>query len=242
MANRASFLIETGLMLANNLIFFAMWWVFFKEFRSVGSWQAEDMTALLAIVAGAYGLLLIFFGGTRELSRIIQSGQLDSFLTQPKNVLLHIAGSKAAAKGWGNILTAIILILYGGLTDLETLSLIAVSLVTGCMVYTSIRIIAHSITFWLGPTDGLSDKYADSLYLFALYPTNIYSGVLQCVMFTVIPAGVIGFLPVEMIREFSWNKLGILLLSASLFPLLATCIFYAGLKRYESGNRFGLRL
>ena len=69
---------------------------------------------------------------------------------------------------------------------------IFLSMLCGCIVYTSFTIIVHSMAFWAGPIDSLSRKYCDALFLFALYPTNIYSGFLQVIMFTLIPAGVIG--------------------------------------------------
>ncbi len=228
-------------MLANNLIFIVMWWLFFREFQTVGGWQMKDMIALLAIGQGSYALMALFFGGTRDLGKIIINGNLDPFMTQPKNLLLHIAGSKSAAKSWGHLATTIFLIFFGGLYDLKTLSLILFTLCTGCLVFTSIRIIAHSLTFWLGPVEHLSERYADALFLFALYPTNIYSGILQVVMFTLIPAGVITYLPVELIRSFSWEKVLTLLVSGFFFSAAAIFIFYKGLKRYESGNQLSLR-
>ena len=60
-------------------------------------------------------------------------------------------------------------------------------------------------------------------------------------MFTVLPAGLISYMPVELIRSFSWFRLALLVSSATLFTALAFYVFYAGLRRYESGNRFGLR-
>jgi len=233
---------QVGLMVANNVIFYIMWWLFFNEFTTVGGWQVKDMIALLAIGGGSYGLMAILFGGTRDLGKLIINGNLDPFMTQPKNLLLHIAGSKSVAKGWGNLLTTLFLLFFGNLTDPKTLSLVCLSLCTGCLVFTSIRIIAHSMAFWLGPIESLSERYTDSLFLFALYPTNIYSGILQLVMFTLIPAGVITYLPVELIRDFSWEKVFILLASGSAFSAAAIIVFYRGLKRYESGNQFGARV
>ena len=93
-----------------------------------------------------------------------------------------------------------------------------------------------------GLSRGWSKKYCDALFLFALYPTNIYSGVLQVVMFTLIPAGVISYLPVELARQFSWLQLFLLVGSSLGFLALAFFVFYSGLKKYESGNRFGTRL
>lgn len=241
-SKRGAFLIESGLMIANNLIFFLIWWIFFRQFNDIAGWNFNDMTALMAIGTGGYGLTQVCFGAVRNLSKIIINGDLDPFMTQPKNLLLHIAGSKSHSKGWGNLMTASILIILGKLTSLDTLPLILVCIISSCLVFTSFNIIAHSLPFWMGSVEGLSKKYCDSLFLFALYPTNIYSGVLQIIMFTLIPAGIISYLPVELIRNFSWPLL-LLLISSSLgFVGIAFFVFYSGLRKYESGNRFGTRL
>ena len=240
-SRRGAFLIEAVLMIANNMVFFAVWWIFFRQFNSIDGWTLDDMIALTAVGIGAYGLSLVCFGGTKDLAQMITSGDIDPFMTQPKNLLLHLIGSKSRAKGWGHLATSAIMIYLGGLVAPLTLLLIAVGQLTGCIVFVSVAIIAHSLPFWMGAVEGLSKKYCDALFLFALYPTNIYSGVLQLVMFTVIPAGVISFIPVELIRDFSWNYLAWLLASAAAIAVAAVFIFHAGLRRYESGNQFGLR-
>jgi ABC-2 type transport system permease protein len=61
-------------------------------------------------------------------------------------------------------------------------------------------------------------------------------------MFTLIPAGIIGYIPVELLRNFSWLNLVILVSSSIVFFALAFVVFRLGLKRYESGNQFGMRL
>ena len=106
-SKRGAFLIECGLMIANNLIFLSIWWIFFRQFNHVAGWDFNDMIILMAVVTGGYGLMQICFGGVRELSKMITSGDLDPFMTQPKNLLLHVAGCKSFSKGWGNLLTAI---------------------------------------------------------------------------------------------------------------------------------------
>lgn len=241
-SKRGAFLIEAGLMIANNFIFLAIWWIFFRQFNDVGGWNFKDMMILMAVGNNAYGIMQVCFGGIRNLSKMILSGDLDSFMTQPKNLLFHVMGSKSFSKGWGNILTGFILIIVGHLATLKTLPLLILGMVCGSLVFTSINIIAHSLPFWMGSVEGLSKKYCDALYLFALYPTNIYSGYLQVVMFTFIPAGIIGFLPVELIRSFSWIQLFVLIGTSIGFFAFAYFIFYLGLKRYESGNKFGIRL
>lgn len=241
-SNRGGFLIEAGLMIANNLIFFAIWWIFFRQFNDIGGWNFNDMIILMVVGLGSFGLMQICFGGVRNLSKVIINGDLDPFMTQPKNLLLHIAGSKSFSKGWGHLMTSVVLIILGGITATDKLLLILLSMLSGCLVFTSFNVIAHSLPFWMGSVEGLSKKYCDALALFVLYPTNIYSGIVQLIMFTLIPAGVISYLPVQLIRNFSWLHLGLLIASSVSFCVIAFLVFYSGLKRYESGNKFGTRL
>lgn len=240
-SRRFAFLIETTLMIANNLIFFSIWWVFFSKFQEVEGWSFNDMTMLVIVGSGSYGLMQVCFGGIRDLSNLIQNGNLDPFMTQPKNILLNIAGSKSLARGWGQLFTAFLLTIFAQ-PPVYLLPIIFICILSGCIVFTSINIIAHSLPFWLGAVESFSKKYCDALFLFSLYPTNIYSGFLQVIMFTFIPAGIISFLPVEIIRSFSWNQFLILLCSSGSFLFIACFIFYKGLQKYESGNRFAIRL
>ncbi len=238
-SKRGAFLIESCLMIANNLIFFAIWWIFFRRFPEVAGWNFSDMILLMAVGTGSYGLMQVCFGGVRNLSKIIITGDLDPFLTKPKNTLLHIAGAKSHSKGWGHLMTSAILTYLGGYGAPHTAALILVSICCGGVVFTSINIVAHCLPFWMGPVQTLSKKYSDVLFLLSLYPTNIYSGFLQILLFTLLPAGVITFLPVEMLRDFSLIKLLFLILCASLFVAFSVCVFYLGLRRYESGSTFG---
>lgn len=239
---RGAFLLECVLMICNNLIFFLIWWIFFRQFHDIAGWQIQDMAALMAVGLGAYGLMQICFGAVKYLSRNIISGDLDPYMTQPKNLLLHLIGSRSLSKGWGNLMTMVVLIFFGGLYSPSSILLILLSILCGCLVFTSIGVMAHSLAFWLGPIETVSRKYFDSLFLFVLYPSNIYSGVLQLIMFTVLPAGIIGYMPVELLRNFSLDKLVLLIGSSISFFVLAFFVFHWGLKRYESGNQFGMRL
>jgi ABC-2 type transport system permease protein len=238
---RWSFLLQMFLMIMNNLIFFSVWYLFFIQFNDIGGWQFRDMAVLMTIGTGAYGLRQILFGGVKSLARSIVNGGLDPFMTQPKNLLIHMIGSRSMPKGWGHLLTSFILILLAGLTDFYTLSMILISIVSGCLIFVSMSIIAHSLSFWLGPIEGLANRYCDSLYLFALYPSNIYSDILRFMMFTVLPAGLISYLPVELVREFSWDKLAGVVGGALFLAALSFFVFYQGLRRYESGNQVNVR-
>jgi ABC-2 type transport system permease protein len=233
------FLIESGLMIANNLIFYFIWWIFFGQFNDIAGWNLNDMKIVLTVGLGGYGLMQTLFGGTKNLSRMIIDGDLDSFMIQPKNLLLHVISSKSHAKGWGHLMTSLFLMQF---LNWSMIPLLLVCIICSCLIFTSCNIIAHSLPFWMGSIESLSKKYCDALFLFAHYPTNIYSGLLHLIMFTLIPAGLISYLPVELMRHFSWLQFFILIVSTATIVYAAFLIFYSGLKKYESGNKFGVRL
>lgn len=238
---RGTFIFQVILMIVNNLIFFSMWWILFKKFNTVAGWKIGDMMGLSIIGMGSYGLMQVCFGGVKGMSKMIINGDLDPFMTQPKNILLHVIGSKSHSKGWGSILTAFILLILSPYMTISSILLIILSILSGCLVFTSINVMAHCLAFWFGSTDMVSRKYCEALFLCVQYPVNIYSGLLQFVMFTFIPAGIIGYIPVELLRNFSLEKLLLLLISSAGFFALSFFVFYAGLKKYESGSKFGLR-
>ncbi len=241
-SNRTAFLFESSLLIVNNLIFFSMWWIFFRQFNNIGGWNINDMAASISIISGAYGIAHICFGGIKNLGMIILNGDLDSFMTQPKSLLIHLIGSKSNSKGWGYLMTMGILTILGGFAKAHTFPLILLMMFSSCLILVSISIIVHSLSFWLGSIESVSQKYLNSLFVFAIYPTNIYSGILQLVLFTLIPAGLISYIPVELLRSFSWFKMFVLIGSSFVFFALALYVFHLGLKRYESGNKFGMKL
>lgn len=238
-SKRGAFLMECLFMLANNFIFFTMWWIFFRQFNDIAGWKFPDMMAVMTVGMGSWGIMQVCFGGSRFLSRSIVNGELDPFMTQPKNLLLQLLGSRSLTRGWGHLLTSLILIFLGGL--IPKIPLILIFIMTGGIVFTSIAVMIHSVAFWVGSMEGLAKKMTDITFLFAHYPTNIYSGLLQVVMFTIFPAGIIGFVPVELLRNFSLKIFILLIISSLIFAFLAFKVFYLGLKKYESGNRFGIR-
>jgi len=234
---RLAFFVELILMIGNNLIFFLIWWIFFNKFKRVGGWVFDDLVVMMAIVRGGYGLARVFFGGTKTLARTITGGGLDPFMTQPKNLLLYLLGSKSQSKGWGHIVSAIILYVLIDITRVQTI-LMLLGIICSCLIFTSVSVIAHSMCFWFGNVGEVSKKYVDSIFLFVHYPVNIYSGLLQVFMFTLFPAGLIGYLPVELLKSFSWTMCLSLIGATVIFIALAFATFYSGLRRYESGNLF----
>lgn len=240
-ALRGAFWVQVGFMMVNNLIFFVMWWIFFWRFEEVRGWRIEDMTLLYGMAAGAFGLMATFGAGARELSQTILDGGLDSVLTQPKSILLQCVAARSDPSGWGDLLSAAVLI---GLSDYltpVTLPLCLLAVVCGSLVLASSTVIVHSMAFWVADSAAVARQLSEFLLLFSLYPKTVFGGPLKLMLYTVVPAGFITFLPVDLVRSFSWSVLGAVVVGALAYASLAVWVFRSGLRRYESGSRFGVR-
>jgi len=240
-ALRGAFWLQAGFMVANNVLFFVFWWIFFERFEEIRGWRMGDVAALFGTVAAGFGLAVVFAGGMRDLSRAIVDGDLDAFLTQPKSPLLHLTASRTYASGWGDICSGLAFLAVSGVVDLWSLPLVVVAVLCSATVFIASGILIHSLAFWLGRIEHVARQMWDFLVTFSTYPRTLFSGALKLVLFTVIPAGFIGYLPVELLRSFSWAGLAATISGAAGYVLLAVLVFRSGLRRYESGNRFGVR-
>ena len=98
-------------------------------------------------------------------------------------------------------------------------------------------IIIHSLTFWLGDAGPLSQLLMNALLTFALYPISLFDGPAKFILFTIVPAALMGSVPASLIRGLAWGQnFGGLFLGAVSLLALALLIFYRGLRRYESGS------
>jgi len=240
-ALRGAFLMQATFMLLNNLIFFVMWWVFFDRFEEVRGWRVEDMLAMYGMVAASFGMFVVFGAGARDLTRVIIEGDLDSFLGQPKSPLLQVVCARSQASGWGDIVSGLLMIAWSGYMGVGAVVPALIGMTCGAVVLLASTVLIHCSAFWLGNNDDLNRAASEFLVLFSVYPKTVFSGALKFALFTILPAGFISFLPVETLRAPSFMGVAAVVGGAVLYAGLAVGVFRAGLRRYESGNRFGVR-
>ena len=70
----------------------------------------------------------------------------------------------------------------------------------------------------------------------ATYPDGIFKGVAKILLFTIVPVGIVNYLPVRIISEFNIFLFIIVIFVTLLLIIIAFYIFFKGLKRYSSSN------
>jgi len=233
---RLSFFSQVFAMLLNDAMWLVFWIAYFDKFQPVAGWGREEIVTLWAVAAAGYGLSTTVCGNLFRLARVIVQGELDFYLALPKPVLPHILISRMNLTAPGDILFGLIGFGVVAHPTAAQWLLFAVFTLTTAAIFVGFGVLTQSITFWLGNAEGLAQQLSNALINFSTYPTSIFSGAVKIVLFTLIPAGFIAYVPVRNLQEFSRPWFFGLLAFTAAIVLAGWAVFRAGLRKYESGN------
>lgn len=236
MEYRVSFLIQSFGMVINNASFIFFWWILFNNVRSIGGYGFKDVMMLWALSSSAFGLCFVIFGNVNQVTRMILNGELDTYLLQPKDPLINIICSKTIVSAWGDTLYGVILFFIVRGFDLKGFLLFLMFCGTSSMIFASILVTVHALSFYSGSVEGLAQLITEFLISFSIYPEGIFKGGLKYILYTLIPAAFMVYIPARIIDNFNVIMLLEVLGVTVVWVLTAYAMFYKGLKRYESGN------
>jgi ABC-2 type transport system permease protein len=236
MEYRVAFLTQAVGMMLNNFIYFAIWIIFFDRFKEVRGWGIADMYITYGVLASAFGLVALLFGNAFTLSEIINQGRLDYYLSLPRPVLLHAISSRTIASGMGDFSYGFLSFALSGQFTWDGLLRFVLATLLAATVFVSFLVLVQSLAFWMGVITNLTGLAVNAMITFGIYPITLFDNYAKLILFTVIPAALIGAVPAAFIRTFTWQSLAELLAGAVIFLFLAVTIFRLGLKRYESGS------
>jgi len=242
MEYRVSFIMQALGMMFNNFIYFVIWMIFFNRFNEVRGWGLNDMYVTYGVIAGSFGLVSVFFGNSFFLGDIINNGRLDYYLSLPRPVLLHTVASRMISSGAGDITYGLLSYLLSGRITLDGFVRYILAVLLAAIVFASFLILVNSVAFWAGMISSLTNMMVNAIVTFGIYPITLFDNYAKLILFTIIPAALMGAIPAEFINQFTWQTLVQLLSGAVIFLLLAISVFRAGLKRYESGSAIQVEL
>lgn len=235
MLNKTTFITNIIFMILNNAAFIVQWIIFYSLKENVAGYTFKQVLLLWGVASSTYGFSRFFFKKAFSLADTINEGKLDSYLVQPKNVLLSAITTDVETSAIGDLAYGlIILFIYG--FSLKTFLLFIVFTISGGLILTSISVILSSLSFWHQKSDVITETGNSFMITFATYPDGIFKGITKIILYTLIPVGFTSYIPVKVMTEFN---IGLFIGAISLsivFVLLAFIIFYRGLRRYSSSN------
>ncbi len=233
---RASFLTQTLGMMLNNTMYFLVWVIFFDRFQDVRGWQLTDMYVTFGVTASAFGLVALLFGNAFNLGEIITRGRLDYYLSLPRPVLLHALASRSIASGMGDFTYGILSFIASGVFTWDGLLRFVLAILLAAAVFAAFLIAFQSLAFWMGNSTNLAALALNAMITFAIYPITLFDNFTKVILFTLIPAALMGAVPAAFVRGFTWQTLAQMLVGAGLLLTFAVWLFHTGLRRYESGS------
>lgn len=224
-------------MCMQNFIYFGLWVILFSQISSLRGWGLREVAFLYGAGALGYGILFTIFGGLNQLGGTIQNGEMDVYLARPQSPLLMALLQRIRTDSIGDILTGILMMGFFMRPSPDLLPLIALLCVSMGLIYFSVRLIGHCLSFW-----GLGEETGESIFMsFIITSTNPQKGFppfAKAALLSVFPAGYIALIPVEIVLNFRWDYMALQMGATVIIVSFALWFFHAGLKRYSSGNKF----
>jgi len=240
---RVSFIIQALGMALSNASFVFFWWVAVGQAGgTVGGYEYLDILFIWAVTAAGFGLGHIFFANMRQITRLIVTGELDTFLLQPRDVLLNVLCARTDMTAWGDFVYGVIMIGITRGLDARAWGAFALGSVSGMMIVTALNVTVQSLAFWAGEITALSNIASELALNFSLYPEGIYPGVIKLIMYTAIPVAFVSHVPLKLALGGAiwWAALSIGV--ALVYTVIAWVFFTRGLRKYESGNLIVTRM
>jgi ABC-2 type transport system permease protein len=236
MEYRGAFLAQCIGMALNDLVLFIFWAIYFARFGDVGGWGLRDVVLVWAVAAASVGLAAALFGNSLRVATIIVQGQLDYYLSLPKEALVHVLVSRMGLAGWGDVCFGVLAFVFFGPLDPLSVVLYIVLVLLSLTIMVSFMVLAGSLAFFIGSAEAAAFQAQQAVVTFALYPGSMYQGWIKVLLFTAIPSGFISHVPASLLRSFDASLFAVLIAFAVGLGCAAAFVFSLGLRRYESGN------
>jgi len=220
-----------------NIGFF---WVLFQRLPTISGWTFDELTIPLGILY----LLNVFIWGFMyaNMSQIpyeVNKGELDVYLTKPVSSQFLVSTRDISLNLFPSLAGGIILLRYGFIHNnlgWERLMVVPVGLISAIVISYSVWFISVTSVFWFNRLRNVGEIFGQALDI-ARYPTGIFSPLLRFIFTFVIPFGLMGFVPAEVILGRTGPiKLLLPLGIAGISLFLSSWFWNFSLKKYSSAS------
>src|SRR5262245_13238903 len=225
---RGAFVAQVAAMFLNDGVWLVFWALFFTRFPVLHGWQISDVVTVWALTASSFGLAHAIYGNALHLAALIAQGQLDVWMLYPRALLSHMLLGRMNASSWGDALFGYVVyfvFVQPGLP--HALLFVALSL-SATLLFVGFSVLTGSLSFFLGNAAGLGEQWRNAMITFSTYPAILFDGAVKVLLFTLIPAGFVSYLPIQALRNLSLLDAGLALAGALAVLFVGAGVFYLG--------------
>lgn len=241
MENKVTFLTNVIFMILSDATFIIQWLVLFSVKEDFGGYKIQDILVLWGLAAFSFGLSRLLFANAFELPELIVNGKLDSYMVQPKNILISVITSDTSISAIGDMLYGIMVVLFCKIS-ISQFMLFLLFGITGSIIITNVGIITGCMAFKFVKGGIITDTINNAILSFSTYPDTIFKNSVKLILYTIIPAGFVVYMPLHIIIKFDLVSTLIILGITVVTTLIAFFLFNRGLKKYSSSNLMSARV
>lgn len=238
---RGAFVMQVAAMFLNDGVWLVFWTLFFTRFPVLRGWNISDVITLWALTASGFGLAHAVYGNVLTLAGLVAQGQLDVWMLYPRALLPHLLLGRMHASAWGDALFGYVVYLAFVRPDLPHFVLFVALTLSAMLLFVGFGVLTGSMSFFVGNAASLADQWRFAMITFSTYPAVLFDGAIKLLLYTLIPAGFVSYLPVQALRNLSLGYAALALAGALGVLAVGVLVFYLGLRRYESGNLIEMR-
>lgn len=234
---RGSFLLNLFGMMINNSAFIIIWMTFGALSKGMGGWQPIDVLGMLGFGTIGYGLCFAFFGGISDLPEIVSGGSFDKYLLSPKNIILRLSVSTIRPSAIGDLLFGVVTLvfwfIFTGVTFEKVIFAILFSIISS-LIYFFFSVFVNSFAFWFYDSRSVVQGFFEFLITPSIFYGGAFQGIMRFFFIFIIPALLLGTVPIEAIKELNYWKLVLSIVLTVLWGIVSILFFNKSVKRYES--------
>ena len=218
-------------------------YLLFARMGNIGEWTWERILLIYALAVASFGLAESFFRGFDYFPwHMLRSGDFDRLLLRPRSLVAQVAGSffhihrlARACIGIGAVVWA--LGRLGVPATPYTVSVIALALTGGAIVYSGVFVMSSGIAFYTVKALDWIYIVTNASYQVTRIPIDYMPALFRHAFTFVMPMLVISYMPAAAVC--GWNGAhplsGYLALPAGIaFLALSRLVWKVGLRRYQS--------
>jgi ABC-2 type transport system permease protein len=238
---RGGFAAQVVAMFVNNCVWVVFWGLFFTRFPVLRGWDVRDVITIWALAASGYGLAHAVYGNALHLANLIAQGQLDVWMLYPRALLPHLLLGRMSATAWGDALFGYAVYVALVRPDWTRLVLFVALSLSAAALFVGFSVLSGSLAFFLGNSATLTEQWRMAMITLSTYPATLFGGTVKLLLYTLVPAAFVTYLPIVALRELSLADAALAAAGSFGVLLLSAGVFYQGLRRYESGNLLAMR-